>query len=113
MAQTIISIEKTNVISQLDTYNYTIPASFPSSMATMSIDMSEQPASGLSVIFKKNGSAIATAAAPAAMQNHIPLKVTIACVPTDVLSMVLSSSNINDQNINAIRGILRITPGSN
>ncbi len=109
MAQTIPTIESTHVIAQLDTYNYTVTKA---QMYTVELDMSEQPASGLTIVIQQNGSTKATSTAPTAAQSHVPLRIVMNCAINDVISVVLSSSNTNDQQLNCIKGILNIHEGA-
>lgn len=109
MAQTIVNIEQAKVLNSLDTYNYTVQAS---AMHMVSISVTEQPPSGLSVVIKQNGTTKATAALPAAGQNHVDLQVVMNCVASDVISVVLDSSSNNDKGINEIRATLNIHIGS-
>jgi hypothetical protein len=108
MATTITGIGQSKVLSNLDTYTHTVGLN---SMYTVEIKVTEQPPSGLTVQIQKNGTPIVTAASPAASQNHIELRTILNCVVSDTISAVLSSSTPGDENINAIRAILKITPG--
>jgi hypothetical protein len=109
MAQTISNIESTHVIAELDTYNYTV---LKAQMYTVELDMSEQPPSGLSINIQQNGSSKATSTQPTTAQSHIPLRIVMNCAVNDVISVVLSSSNSNDQQLNSIKGILNIHEGA-
>jgi hypothetical protein len=109
MAQLITGIMQTKILNALDTYNHTAGLT---SMYFVSISVTEQPPSGMSIIIQQNGVTKATAATPAAAQNHIDLQVVLNCAASDVISVVLSSSTPSDENINAIKGILKITPGT-
>ena len=109
MAQTITGIGQTKILNTLDTYNHTVGLN---SMYLVSISVTEQPPSGMSVIIQQNGTTIATAATPAAAQSHIDLQVVLNCAINDTISVVLSSSTPSDNNINTIRGTLKITPGT-
>lgn len=109
MAQTITGISKTKNIIALDTYNHT---TLTANMYTVSIDMAEQPPTGLSIVIQQNGVTKATSTAAGAAQTHVPLAVTINCAINDVLSVILSSSTPGDQGLNVIKGTLSIHVGS-
>lgn len=109
MAQNIINIGQAKILNALDTYNHT---ALTSNMYMVAISVTEQPPSGLSVVIKQNGTTKATAALPAASQNHVDLQVVLNCVANDVIAVVLSSSSAIDNNINVLRGTLNIHIGS-
>lgn len=109
MATNIPNFLTPKVICGLDTYNYTI---VNAGMHVASINLTEQPPSGMSILIQQNGSTKASFSAPAASQNHIDLKVTMNCAANDIISFVLSSSNAGDQQLNSIKGILIVHQGS-
>lgn len=109
MAQTIQNIEQAKVLNRLDTYNYTTDAA---SMYMVAISLSELPPSGMSIVIQQNGSTKASVSSPAISQNHMDLQVVMNCASSDVISVILSSSNSNDQQLNSIRGTLNIHKGS-
>lgn len=109
MSQTITGIGKTKVLNQLDTYNHT---ALTASMYFVSIQLSEQPPSGMSILIQQNASTKASFSSPAAAQGVINLQVVLNCAINDVISVVLSSSNAGDKQLNSIKGILNIHVGS-
>lgn len=109
MATIIPNFLTAKVITNLDTYNYTIQTA---GMHVASIQLTEQPPSGISVLIKLNGSTVATAPAPSATQGAITLSTTMNCAVNDVVGFTLSSSTPGDQNLNAIKAILNIHVGS-
>jgi hypothetical protein len=109
MATTIPNFLTPKVITNLDTYNYTV---LSAAMHVASIQLTEIPASGISILIKQNGTTVATAPAPSSTQLAITLKVTMNCAINDVISFVLSSSTPSDQNLNAIKAILNVHVGS-
>ena len=109
MSTIITGISATKVLSNLDTYTHTTANN---GMYKVSIQVTEMPPSGLSVVIQQNGSTKATAAAPAASQSHIELQVVMNTAIGDTLSVILSSSVVTDQTINSVKGILSITQGS-
>jgi hypothetical protein len=110
MATTITRIDQSKVISNLDTYNHTALAN---SVYNVSIQLTEQPPSGISILLQQNSSTKASFSSPAAQQGVINLQVAMNCAINDVISIVISSSSASDQNINAIKGILNIHQGVN
>jgi hypothetical protein len=108
MAQIITGISQSKVLSSLDTYNHTAGAA---QMYTVNVKMSELPPSGLSIVIQQNGSPMATSVAPAATQGELDLRIVLNCAISDVISVILSSSNVQEAGRNQIKGILNITPG--
>lgn len=109
MAQTITGIGKTKILNQLDTYNHT---ALTTNMYMVSISVSEQPPSGMSILIQQNASTKASFSSPTPTQGVINLQVVLNCTASDVISVVLSSSSANDKGLNSIRGILNIHVGS-
>jgi len=109
MAQTITGISQTKVINALDTYNHT---ALNDGMYSVSITLSEQPPSGMSILIKQNSSTKASFSSPVPSQQAINLQVVMNCAANDVIGVVLSSSNANDQQLNSIKAILNIHQGS-
>jgi hypothetical protein len=111
MATVVGQFEKgTKVISNLDTYNHTAATA---GMFTVTLAMSEQPPSGLTIQIKQNSTVIATSTTPAATQGIVQLQAIINAAVNDVIGVVVSSSTPTDQAINQIKGILNIRPGTN
>lgn len=110
MAQIISKISQSKVIARLDTYNHT---ALSTSMYVVDVQMTEIPPSGLIITIQKNGvTAVTTSSAPAAAQSILDLRTILNCVPTDLISVILSSANSADTGLNVIKGILNIRTGS-
>lgn len=109
MAQNITGIMQTKILNQLDTYNHT---ALLTSMYMVSISVSEQPPSGMSILIQQNSATKASFSSPTPTQGAISLQVVLNCAANDVISVVLSSSSANDKGLNSIRGLLNIHPGS-
>lgn len=109
MAQNVVNIGQVKVLNALDTYNH---AALQNSMYMVAVSVSEVPPSGLSVLIQQNSVTKATAALPAASQNHVDLQVVLNCAINDVISVVLSSSSAIDKGLNSIKATLNIHPGS-
>lgn len=109
MATNISGIFQTKVLSNLDTYNHT---ALQTSMYVVEVQMNEIPPSGLQIQIKQNGSTKATSVAPTAAQQALNLRIILNCAANDVIAVILSSSAASDSGPNAVKGILKITPGS-
>jgi hypothetical protein len=110
MSQIISGIGQSKTITNLDTYNHTAGLA---SLYTVSVQLTEIPPSGVSIVIQQNSSTKATSVAAAAGQNHIELSVLLQCAVSDVISVILSSASAIDEapNYQGIRGTLIITPG--
>lgn len=109
MATLITGIAQAKVLSNLDTYNHT---ALQTSMYKVAVTASEIPPSGLLITIKQNGSTKATAALPAAAQNHVELQTVLNCTANDVISVVLSSASAGDTQLNVVKATMAITVGS-
>lgn len=110
MATTITGIMQTKVISNLDTYNHTAGLN---SMYVVRMTVSEQPPSGVIITIQQNGVTKATTtSAPASTQQLVELRTILNCAASDLISVIVSSAVTSDSNINSIKGILKITPGT-
>ena len=110
MSITISVMEQTKALNGLNTYVHTAKQN---SMYTVECDTDIQPGSSLSVSIAQTGSASVSVTAPAPVPNqiHIPLKKILNCQIGDVITITLSSSNVIDQQLNAVKTFLKITPG--
>lgn len=109
MATTITGITQAKVLSNLDVYNHTTTLA---SMYTVECNLTETPVSALIIIIKQNGSTMASLASPAATQSHMELRTVLNCAIGDVISVTISSALAQDNQINDVRAILKITPGT-
>lgn len=100
---------QTQVISKLDTYNYTVNSA---GMHVASIRLTEVPTSGVSIVIKNNSSTIATSTTPTAAQNAINLSATINCAVNDVIGFVITSASPIDNQLNTIKAIVNVHKGS-
>lgn len=108
MAQIITKISQAKVINRLDTYNHT---ALTTGLYTVSVVMTEIPPSGISIAIQKNGSTQATSVSPSATQNEIQMSLVMNLVPTDLISVVITSGSVADTQLNTIKGILNIRTG--
>jgi len=109
MAQTLPTIYRTNILTNLDTYNHTALAN---SIYTVNVQLTETPPSGMSITIKQNSSTMASISSPAASQSVMNLQVQLNCAINDTISVVLASSSAIDQQLNNIRAILEISQGT-
>lgn len=97
-------------VTQLDTYNYTIPAA---GSYQIQVTANEIPPSGLSMVIQQNSSTKATSTTLAAAQNTINLQVPLVCAQGDTISFILSSSTPSDQMPNSFKALLNIRQSAN
>lgn len=110
MATTLIfNGAQTQVISNLDTYNYTVNTA---GMHVASIQLTEVPMSGISIVIKNNSSTVATSTTPTDVQSTINLSVTINAAVNDIIGFVLTSSTPIDNQLNTIKAIINVHKGS-
>jgi hypothetical protein len=67
--------------------------------------------SGLSIVVNQNGSPIYTSTAPTVSQSALQFKVSFTASATDVITVVLSSSNANDEQLNTVKSTVSIGQG--
>ncbi len=103
------NMEHSQPICTLDTFRHVAQAS---SMYKVSVDVSEIPPSGISIVIQQNGSTKASSAAPSASQIHVPLDVVLNCAANDNIDVIISSSNAAEAGINLIKGSINIHKGS-
>lgn len=96
-------------ICSLDTFRHVAAAS---SMYKVSVDISEVPPSGLSIVIQQNGSTKASSAAPSSSQIHVPLDVVLNCAANDNIDVIVTSSVAGEAGINLIKGSINIHQGS-
>jgi hypothetical protein len=109
MATIITGIGQAKVLSNLDTYNHT---TMLASMYNVQVDLSEQPPTGCSITIQQNGVTKAVTPTPSATQLNMKLGVILNCAISDVISVIIASSNTAEAAPNQIKAILKITPGT-
>lgn len=109
MAQTIVKIDQSLVTRSLDTYNYTVQQA---GMLIVDVQMGELPPSGLVIDIQKNSVSQAMSSAPAAQQSILDLRRILNCAVNDIISVVLSSAQDSDKQLNSVKGIINIHQGS-
>lgn len=108
MAITITGIGTAKVLNNLDTYNHT---ALLASMYTVECMLTETPVSAIIIVIKQNGSTVASLPSPAATQSQMSLRAVINCAINDVISVTISSALAQDNQLNDVKAILKITPG--
>lgn len=109
MSQVLVLRGKSKVINNLDTYNYTV---VEAGMHMVRASVSEIPPSGMSIVLQKNSVTQKTSEVPAATQQLVDTQIVMNCAVNDVISVVLSSSDIDDTGRNVLKGIINIHRGS-
>lgn len=69
--------------------------------------------SSLSIVVNQNGSPVYTSIAPTGTQRQIKFKVLLNCTAADVITVVLSSSNANDKQLNSLQSQISVNQGQN
>lgn len=108
MSTSLGNVLWTKVISNLDTYTYTINTVGDHNV---SCQMTMQPGSSLSIVIKQNGTTIATSTAPSSTQTQVSLSVGLLCASGDALQVIVSSTAPSDSAINTVKGIIKIAAG--
>jgi len=108
MATIISNSASSIVVSNLDTYQFTVPLA---SLYRVSCRASEIPPSGLQITINQNGSQLAQTVVPAASQNHTELTLIVNAAASDVLQIVLSSAVASDSLMQAVKAIIKFSPG--
>jgi hypothetical protein len=67
--------------------------------------------SSLSIVVKQNGTTRYTAPVPSPTQGQVEFKYTLNCAASDVIAVVLSSSNVNDEYLNTVKSTVSIGTG--
>jgi len=98
------------VISNLDTYTYTVPVGGANQFLAQ-IAINELPPSGITLTIKQNTTTVASTSAPAAQQQAINLAATMNCADGDVISVIVASSTPSDEGPQSFKGILNIRVG--
>lgn len=109
MSTPISNLISTKILSNLDTYVYTV---LKAGLHLASIEVNALPPSGITLTIKQNSTTIASTSAPAAAQQAINLSATMDCAINDTISVVIASSTASDELPNAFKGLLNIHRGS-
>ncbi len=97
---------QSNVFAGLGTYTFTVDVA---GLYNMSCQASVLPPSGLSIVINHNGSPIATSLTPSAAEQLVSAMILdYPCVASDVITVVISSSNANDNMLNTAKSIINI-----
>lgn len=107
MSNTLI-LNQTQVLSGLATMTYTVPSA---GTYNVKVDLTEVPPSGLSIVINKNGSPILTAPTLGQTQSAQQLKFAFLAAATDVITVVVSSSTFNDEQLNNVKSNISIGQG--
>jgi len=109
MATTITNLISSKVISNLDTYNYTVGEA---GLHYVNLAINELPPSGITITIQLNGTPVVVSPAPAAQQQVVQLATTMNNTAGDVISIIVASSTPSDQGPQSFKGILTIKRGA-
>lgn len=109
MATTIVNFNHQYLLSNLDTYNYTVNAAGTHLLSVKLTDIAS-PA-GLSIVLKQNGSTLITSITPAVSTNEINVNTMVNCAVNDTLTVVVTSTTASDVGPNKIRGFILLQGG--
>jgi hypothetical protein len=105
----ITNLISSKVISNLDTYQYTVGAN---GMHYVNLAINEIPPSGITISIQQNSNTPLVTSAPSAAQQVVQLATTLNCVIGDTITIVVASSTPSDQGPQSFKGILTIKQGS-
>jgi hypothetical protein len=77
----------------------------------LAAQITEIPPSGLSIVVNQNGTPVYTAPVLTPTQSAIQFKVDLDCAASDVITLVLSSSNANDLLLESVKTNVAIGQG--
>lgn len=109
MATIITKIDESQIVTNLDTYNYTV---LVAGMYAVACTVSEIPVSAITIALKQNGSTKASVGVPAATQAIQQLQVIMNCAINDVIGVTLASSAAQDNQINDFKALINIRQGT-
>lgn len=96
--------------SGTDTLTYTVPSG-AGGVYTAHVDVTNPPATGLTVLVKQGASTKFTAATEGQTQSAQQFNYSQLYSAADVISVVLSSSTASDKVANAVKAIVTIRQG--
>ncbi len=96
--------------SGTDTLTYTVPTA-GDGIYTVYVEVTNPPATGLSVVVKQGASTKFTAATPGQTQTESKFRYSQLYAAADVISVVLSSSTASDKVANAVKAIVTVRQG--
>lgn len=107
----IIKVSTSNVICGTGTYTHTAAGT---QMYTVVVRCTEVPTSGITFTLSQSGSASVTATSPtpSPTQNSITFSKTFNCVAGDILTVVITPSTANDNQLNTVKTIVVINQGT-
>ena len=103
-------LNQSQVLSGLGTMTYTVPTGAGGAY-NVAVQCTELPPSGISIVVNQNGTPEFTAPAVSATQGALQFKFSILLAAADVVTVVLSSSNANDNLMNTVKSEISIGQG--
>lgn len=107
MANTLIA-EQSMVFNGLGTLTYTIPST---NLYHVQFQVTEFPTSALAVVVKNGASTIFTAPVLGATQSAMQFRYSFQATAADVITVVLSSADAEDNLLNTVKSITSIGGG--
>jgi hypothetical protein len=104
-----LTLNQSQTIAGLGTWNYTIPAAGP---YFIQFQFSEVPPSSLVLTINVNGSPVYTSTTLAAQQSAAGAKVDLNSATNDAITVVLSSSAPIDKQLNTVQTTIAIGQGA-
>jgi hypothetical protein len=109
MSNTLI-LNQPRVDVGLQAATYTVPSGL-GGFYYVSFQCTEIPPSGLSVVVNQNGSPVFTAPAVGQTQSALQFRYAQVYAAADVITVVVSSSNANDNLLNSVQSEVAIGQG--
>lgn len=104
----ILLLNQSQVLTGLDTMTYTIPAT---GVYSVSVQSTEVPPSGISIVVNDNGSLVYTAPTLSPTQSAVQFRQVFNFTAAHVITIVLSSSAASDNLINNVKSNIIIQQG--
>ena len=96
--------------SGTDTLTYTVPTG-GAGIYTAHVDVTNPPATGLSIVVKQGASTVFTAAVEGQTQTAQQFNYSQLYADADVISVVLASSTASDKVMQAVKAIVTVRQG--
>lgn len=110
MATVIPSFVHPYLVTNLDTYSYTVVNTGNHMVSVKLNDVVSL--TNITVVIKQNSTTLVTASAPISTRNEINVETLVSAVANDVIGVVITSSATSDILPNQIKGYINIHQGS-
>lgn len=95
-------------LGALDTYQFT---SITGGLYKVECSVTEVPVSGLTVAVNQNSTQLSSKTVQSSQEQVLNLQQFVNCAPGDTISVILSSSALEDNTPNTLKGTLVIKQG--